>query len=348
MRPLLLAAALLAAPAGAQACPGLVGSEAANCVDARYSPTSVLSDAASKDRLYDTVDRATVAGQDGVVGLYSGAFVPFDGVPNSDPSQDVFNNGQGINQEHIFPRSRGTDNHLAERDMHHLFPTRVDVNADRGSDPFRTISDTAPSRWYQGDATQSATPSDPDAWSQDTSSGFEPRASVRGDVARAMFYIAATYPDRVDAPWFESQAPTLLQWHAADPPTDAEVARSERVAGFQSGCAAGPCVNPFVTDATLAGRVFATSTTGEDRPLALAVGAPFPVPTGSAVSVPVRVRAGAEVRATVIDALGRRMGTTGRVGPGLLHIELGALAAGVYGVRVEADGAVVSRRVVRR
>ncbi|WP_412061116.1 endonuclease [Rubrivirga sp. IMCC45206] len=348
MRPLLLAAVVLAAPAGAQVCPGLVGPDAAACVDDGYSPTFVLSSSASKDRLYDTVDRATVGGQDGVVGLYSGAFVPFDGSPSSDPSQDVFNNGQGLNQEHVFPRSRGTDNHLAERDLHHLFPTRVDVNADRGSDPFRTISDTAPSRWYQGDATQTATPADPEAWSQDTASGFEPRAAVRGDVARAMFYIAATYPDRVDLPWFEAQAPTLLQWHAADPATDADVARSERVAGFQSGCAAGPCVNPFVTDATLAGRVFSTSTAGERGPDALAVGAPYPVPSAGAVSVPVRVRAGAEVRATVVDALGRRVATASRVGPGTLRVELGALAAGVYGLRVEAGGETATRRVVRR
>ena len=76
----------------------------------RYRPSAVLAEAESKDRLYDSVDSVRVFGRLGVEGLYTGLFVPFDGVPNADPSQDLYNNGasEGLSQEHVFPAvSRG-------------------------------------------------------------------------------------------------------------------------------------------------------------------------------------------------------------------------------------------------
>lgn len=270
MRTLLLAVVVLWAPAvAAQICPGLTGDAALSCVASNYTPSTVLSDAASKDRLYDTVDVTSQGGVSGVVGLYSGYFVPFDGSPNSDPSQDVFNNGSGINQEHVFPRSRGTDGNNAERDMHHLYPTRVKVNSDRGSLPFGSIPDGASSTWYQNDSEVRTTPSNPDLWSQLAGGEFEPRASARGDVARAMFYVAAVYKSRVDISWFEGQLDVLLEWHAADPPSGADRSRSERVAGFQSGCGAGSCINPFVHDASLAERAFGDGGGSNSAPTAV-------------------------------------------------------------------------------
>ena len=62
--------------------------------------------------------------------------------PGADPSQDAF--AKNINQEHVFPRSKGVDNTQAEYDMHHLFPSRVDVNQDRGSLPFGEWSCSSP------------------------------------------------------------------------------------------------------------------------------------------------------------------------------------------------------------
>ena len=72
-------------------CPGLDGSAALACVAQGYRPARLLSLAASKDRLYDTVERTERGGTPGVVGLYSGLFVPFDCDPSCDPSQDVYN-----------------------------------------------------------------------------------------------------------------------------------------------------------------------------------------------------------------------------------------------------------------
>lgn len=345
MRSLCLAVAALAAPAAlAQVCPGLVGAEALACVAEGYTPTSVLSSAASKDRLYDTVDRTSRDGVDGVEGLYTGYFVSFDGVPNADPSQDVFNDNAGINQEHVFPRSRGTDGHNAEVDLHHLFPTRVSVNADRSNDPFRVLADGATSTWYRDGAQQRTEPADPDSWSQAASGAFEPRASVRGDVARAMFYVAAVYADRVDVAWFERQLGDLLAWHAADGPTAADVARSERVAAFQSGCGSGECVNPFVVDATLAARAFSGATDRAASPTR-AIGLAHPNPTAGPVAFGVD---GARVISVeVVDALGRRAtGVATRAGRERLAVDLSALPAGVYVVRIQTDAGLAMRPVV--
>ncbi len=262
---LLLAVAALAAfaaPVRAQICSGLEGAAALSCVADGYRPASVLSLDASKDRLYDTVDRSAQGGQDGVFGLYTGHFVAFDCSPSCDPSQDVYNNdgANGINQEHVFPRSRGVDGTAAERDMHHLYPTRGAVNSARGNDPFGALDDGLSSSWYRSADRATARPADPDTWSQSAGGTFEPRAVVRGDVARAMFYVAAVYGSTVDGAWFRAQLDDLLAWHEADPATEGERARSARVAQFQSGCGAGDCVNPFAFDATLARRVFAPGT----------------------------------------------------------------------------------------
>ena len=87
---------------------------------------------------------------------------------------------------------------------------------------------------------------------------FAPRDNRRGDVARAVFYVRAVYPDRLDGDalaWFEGQVETLLVWHAGDPADDTERQRSDAVARWQG------TPNPFVLDATLAERAFGESPT---------------------------------------------------------------------------------------
>ena len=141
--------------------PGQEGAQLQSSLRTAYKPSSVLSESQSKDRMVDTVDRATVGGQDGAIGIYTGWFVPFDGVPSNDLNQDVFNGGSGLNQEHVWPRSRGAEcfggcDGRAESDMHHLYPSRVAVNGDRGSLAFAEIVDAQASRWYREDDTQSS------------------------------------------------------------------------------------------------------------------------------------------------------------------------------------------------
>ena len=334
--------------------PDQSGAELLASVRSSYRPSSINGD---NDDLYSTVERTTVGGQSGVVCVYTGLFVPFDGNPSSDPSQDVGNgfaqNGEGINQEHTWPQSLLDS--FGKRDFHNLFPTQVGVNSDRGNDRFAEIPDAQATRWYRGAPpyTQTSTPTaNLDEYSEIRSGiSFEPREDHKGNVARALFYMAAVHNTQTngDFPFDATDRRTLYDWHYADPITAEDQARSERVAQFQSGKD-----NPFVLDSTLIRRAFfpeiqVNPTAGEAGPEALALVVSGPNPFTDEARLTLSGAAGT-VRAEAFDALGRRVAVlwdgpaSGDLG---LRLDGAALAPGVYVVRVATEAGVVTRRLVR-
>lgn len=330
--------------------PGESGAALLASIRGAYRPASVRG---TNDDLYARIDSTTVDGRLGVVCVYTGYFVPFDGVPNDDPSQDVFNNEAGINQEHTWPQSLLDSQ--ARRDLHNLFPTQVRVNGDRGNDRFAEIPDAQATRWYRGAPpyTQTTVPTEAlDEYSEIRQGvSFEPREDHKGNVARALFYMAAVYDveTNADFPFDEADRRTLYDWHRADPVTEADQARSARVAAFQDGKD-----NPFVLDSTLVRRAFFPDIVGTDAeagPAAPALRLDGPSPFRSEARLTLTVPEAADVRAEAFDALGRRVRVLydGPAGAGALPLRLGGggLAPGVYVVRVRAGGAVLTRRVVR-
>ncbi|MDX1477637.1 MAG: endonuclease [Saprospiraceae bacterium] len=236
--------------AGQEIFPGLTDQALLEALVATYKPASVLSLSQAKDTLYGKIDLQ----QDSVHGIYTGFAVH---VPaGQDPSQAVFLDGNGINLEHSWPQAKGagagTQGHS---DMHHLFPSRVAVNSARGSNPFADIPDQVTTMWFYRDQVQTSIPgSNADAFSEATKTLFEPRETVKGDIARAAFYFYTMYQadaDAADPQWFSLQRATFLQWHAADPVDTAELARSNAIAAYQDGRE-----NPYVLDPTLAERAF--------------------------------------------------------------------------------------------
>lgn len=226
--------------------PNLSGQELLDALVSEYKPAFTLTDAASKDTLYARI----FARQDSVRCVYTdhAAYL----TPGEDPSQAVFVND--INVEHTYPKSKGTDNIQAERDMHHLFPSKANVNNDRASNPFLEINDNQTERWYRYDQTLNNPPSSNiDAYSEAIiNESFEPRESVKGDIARAMFYIFTMYNQEVmaaDPDFFEIQRLTLCQWHYLDPVDADEWERNQRIATYQDGKP-----NPFILDCTLPSR----------------------------------------------------------------------------------------------
>ena len=354
---LLVALAALSSAPGAQTqqvlFPGETGETLLASIRAAYRPSSTNG---SNDDLYATVDRTTVNGQDGVVCVYTGLFVPFDGVPSNDPSQDIGNGfsqtGEGLNQEHTWPNSSLSG--LAKSDLHNLFPTQVGVNSDRGTLPFSEVNDSAATRWYRGAPpyNQSTIPADHiNEYSEIGSGAFEPREDHKGNVARALFYMAAVYnpPTEGDFSFDADDQRTLYGWHYADPITEADQARSARVASFQSGKD-----NPFVLDSTLARRAFFPTLlvdTEREAPAGLALRSSGPNPFRMHTQVTLDVTAPLPLHADLIDALGRTMGVlyTGLAPPGALELAVDGreLAPGVYTVRVAAGQAVLTRRLVR-
>ncbi|WP_327000213.1 endonuclease [Dactylosporangium sp. NBC_01737] len=146
-------------------------------------------------------------------------------------SQSKTTNGGGANdwnREHVWAKSHGDFGTATGpgTDVHHLRPEDVSVNAARGNKDF--------------DLGGSAVSEAPGCLTD--SDSFEPRAAVKGDVARMIMYMAIRYEG--DDGWADLEinnsvgngsAPrigklsVLLQWHQQDPPDAFEKRRNERI-----------------------------------------------------------------------------------------------------------------------
>lgn len=292
-----------------------------------------------RDSLYARVE----ADDQGVVrGVYTGFAVALD--PTQDPSAYLAQNG--INAEHTWPQSLGAGDEPQRSDMHILYPSKDNVNAARGNDPYGEVADAQTKTWYRlADARTSTPSSDLDEWSERGPGRFEPREAVKGDLARALFYFATIYEGAADPGFLTAQLATLLDWDRTDPASPEEVRRSGLVEGFQGN------VNPFVLDPTLALRAFVGSTAGEAGPGAstLALGV-APNPVAGRATVNLEATRAADVRVEVLDVLGRtvRVLHDGPVpaGASTVGLEASGLAPGPYVVRAAGGGAVEARAVV--
>ncbi|MCG9881196.1 MAG: endonuclease [Bacteroidia bacterium] len=160
------------------------------------------------------------------------------------------NNGAVLTREHTWPQSwmpsnmgnpdwpnaPGTSKELPEfNDLHNLFPAhQANANSRRSNNPFDevvTATYTAPTGFGvlgRDSANRTA---------------YEPRPEQKGDIARALFYMATCYHGINGLNWSipsQQNLDLLKQWHQMDPPDDLEIARNEFVAQTQGNR------NPFI------------------------------------------------------------------------------------------------------
>jgi len=154
------------------------------------------------------------------------------------------NQRQAFNIEHVFPMSWVTNGlqcgtrkqcrknsdvfNKIEADLHNLYPSRTDVNEKRSSFRFGLIK--AEKRYF-GNAC--------DFEFDSRARVVEPAPNVRGDIARAMFYMANEYQQH-GLVIFNKQAKLLSDWHQSDPPSDAEKSRNNVIEQIQGNR------NPFI------------------------------------------------------------------------------------------------------
>lgn len=226
--------------------PGVTGGELLENLIDGYKLVAYPDQANSRDTLFGVVDNKN----DSLTCVYTGYKIWLD--PNQDPTQAAFD--MGINTEHTFPKSLGAEG-FAEGDMHHLYPTREDVNSDRGNLPFSEIPDNETENWYYLDQEISFIPTNNiDLYSERKNGFFEPPEAHKGNVARAMMYFYTMYKDVADAAdptFFETQRETFCAWHFLDPVDQAEWDRTWKIAEYQEGKP-----NPFVLDCSLPERSY--------------------------------------------------------------------------------------------
>ena len=215
-----------------------------------YTPVIHLSYGEARDTLYGEVYRVN----DSLHCIYTDWQIHMP--PGADPTQVVYLDGQGINAEHTWPQSFGAGSSPPRADMHHLFPSRADVNQARGSLKFGEVPDNATDRWYYLDNNLSSPPTNGiDNYSEyQENVSFEPREVSKGNIARAIFYFNTIYRTQANnqgTGFFDSQRAALCQWHLQDPIDEIEWERTYMIASHQSNKP-----NPFIIDCTLAARMY--------------------------------------------------------------------------------------------
>ncbi|MCC6460888.1 MAG: endonuclease [Saprospiraceae bacterium] len=231
---------------------GLTGPALTDSVVGHYKPFIVLDYANARDTLYAKV---LALDDDSLRCIYSGHTLYLD--PTQDPTQYIYLNGGplGMNTEHAYPQSKGAADGNPRSDMHHLFPARIPVNEARGDVPFAEIPDAQTQKWFRLAQVLTSTPVlHKDEYSEFKAGQFEPRESVKGDIARAIFYFYTMYRSQADAAdpaFFNQQRATLCLWHDQDAADSAELIKTWRIAPYQENKP-----NPFILDCTLARRLY--------------------------------------------------------------------------------------------
>jgi len=168
---------------------------------------------------------------------------------------EAFAESQGVNCEHLWPQSQLKKSGAVQgiSNLHHMLPADIRANKYRGDNVFGEVETdlNKSARWIKADRSNAKLPSmDADVSEFGTKAHkFEPRDVSKGNVARAMFYMAAIYGDKLfsgdeqgekNKAWWSEQIEDLLRWNKIDPPDEREVHRTWKVGLVQGR------VNPFV------------------------------------------------------------------------------------------------------
>jgi endonuclease I len=132
-----------------------------------------------------------------------------------------------------------------------LFPSDANINNERGNKPFGEIQDAQTKKWLKLESVVTTKPNvGIDDYNESISDLFEPRESVKGDIARAIFYFYTVHKSQADDSFFAQQKKDLCNWNKLDFPSSQEITRSHAIAKLQGN------ENPFVIDRTLADRAY--------------------------------------------------------------------------------------------
>jgi endonuclease I len=194
-----------------------------------------------------------------IILLYSGFSIPKanNGSGSASSNQNFWNREHSWAKSHGFPET----NQLGYTDIHHLRPTDVSMNSDRGNRDFDI----------------GGTPNTEAPENRSTADTWEPRDNVKGDVARMMFYMDVRYdagtestmPDLIlvdtegtatstlsDGTGELGKLCTLFDWHSQDPVDTFETDRNNSIYEYQGNR------NPFIDHPEWVDSLYASSCGG--------------------------------------------------------------------------------------
>lgn len=236
--------------------PGVTGRALIDSLRLYYKSTRILTYAGSPDPRDTLFGEIFLTAADSLECVYSGYTIYMQ--PGQDPDDWALAND--INCEHSWPQSLLNTSQTPNPtgDMHHLFPTKQLVNADRGNSPFAEITDAGTQYWYYRDIERSTSipSSNIDGYAEVNlnagTPGCEPREEQQGNTARAMFYMLTMYQlADTTLVWWTGQKQDLRNWHIIDPSDALEKSRTWLVAAHQQNKP-----NPFVIDSSLVDRCY--------------------------------------------------------------------------------------------
>ncbi len=135
------------------------------------------------------------------------------------------NRSSKFNCEHIWPQSKGARG-KRKSDLHNIFVSDSNTNSKRGNYPFCNVAQI---KWSKNGNHLGLSKNGKFLC-------FEPKDTVKGNVARAMFYFSLRYNMKID----HLQEKTLREWHELDPVDEKELIRNDRVYLLQNNR------NPFI------------------------------------------------------------------------------------------------------
>ncbi len=232
-----------------------------------YDPANGLTGLPLKQALHDIIKGQTVLPYE------FGLFTPIRNIwqdPANSTQMQLIYSGTTIskssgtwNREHLWPRSRGNDEHLGpdDSDLFHVSPADPAVNTQRGVLYYDNSSAADGGIVNPAHANAPLCTRDSNSW--------EPPAAQKGDIARALFYMATRYdgtePNTTDLE-LVGTAPTgpqmgnldtLIAWHNADPPDATEMGRNDLIyTAYQHNR------NPFIDHPEWVAAIWGTGTGG--------------------------------------------------------------------------------------
>ena len=179
--------------------------------------------------------------------------------PGSNCASSYKVEGDGYNREHLVPQSWFSKNAPMVSDIFHVVPSDAKINGERGDKPLGEVgtsysqSKNGYSKWGQ---VKSGLVYDKDNKPVNSLPVFEPNDEVKGDIARAYFYMVTCYENKI-SDWNSAANASyvfdgntypgltnwcltmMMRWSAIDPVDDIEIARNNEIAKKQNR-------NPFV------------------------------------------------------------------------------------------------------